>query len=158
MELQRLERPLVTATIATKTPILDEIYSRPSELSPAAREALRTAQQLKARAPRSDAARVAKETRAKTVARILTELNDLKPQMFEDQSEYSRLRAMYPDFLTFKIAEQRHDLKTKVLAIQSSTRHVRLAQELAGAHHGRELSTIQDDWKDFKPIEFKRPK
>jgi hypothetical protein len=100
----------------------------------------------------------AKRARAKTVARLVQELNDLKPQMFEDESEYIRLRDLYPGFLTFEIAERRPDLKTKVLAIQGSTRHIRLAQELAGAHHGRELSTIQDDWKDFKPPEFRRPK
>ena len=100
----------------------------------------------------------AKKARAMTVAKLIHELDNLKPQMFEDESEYNRLRAQYSDFLTFKIAEQRPDLKTKVVAIQGSTRHVRLAQELAGAHHGRELSTIQDDWKDFKPSEFKRAK
>ena len=104
----------------------------------------------------SEGARVAKEARAATVARIVKELNVLRPQMFEDESEYQRLRDQYPDFLTFKIADERPDLKTKVLAIQGSTRHIRLAQELAGAHHERTLATIRDDWKDFKPAEFKR--
>ena len=101
-------------------------------------------------------ARAAKETRAMTVARLVKELNQLKPQMFEDESEYNRLREIYPEFLAFRIGEQRPDLKVKILAIRGSTRHIRLAQELAGAHHGRQLSTIQDDWKDFKPVEFKR--
>jgi len=91
-----------------------------------------------------------------TVAKLINELNHLKPQMLEDESEYNRLRAQYPDFFTFKIVEQRPDLKTKVLAIQGSTRHIRLAQELTAAHYGRQLSTVQDDWKDFKPPEFKR--
>ena len=105
---------------------------------------------------RSHDAEVAKQARATTVAKLIKELNYLKPQMLEDESEYNRLRVQYPDFLTFRIAEQRPDLKLKVLAIRASTRHVRLAQELASAHHGRELSTIQDDWKDFKPEEFRR--
>jgi len=100
----------------------------------------------------------AKLARAMTVAKLIKELNDLKPQMFEDESEYGRLRVLYPDFVTFKIADQRPDLKTKVLAGQGSTRHIRLAQELAAAHHGRQLSTIQDDWKRHKPVEFKHPK
>jgi hypothetical protein len=103
-----------------------------------------------------DHAKTAKESRAMTVARIINELNGLKPQMFEDHSEYNRLREQYPDYLTFKIAETRPDLKQKVLSIRSSPRHVRLAQELAAAYHGRELSTIRDDWKDHKPPEFKR--
>ena len=76
--------------------------------------------------------------------------------MFEDDAEYERLRAQYPSFLTFKIADGRPDLKMKVLAIRSSTRHIRLAQELAAAHYGRQVATIQDDWKDHKPPEFKR--
>ncbi len=105
-----------------------------------------------------DSARAAKEARAMTVAKLIKELNDLKPQIFEDEAEYTRLRAQYPVFLTFSIADKRPDLKQKVLAIRSSTRHIRLAQELAAAHHGRQLSTIQDDWKDHKPEEFKRNK
>ena len=106
----------------------------------------------------SDDAKVAKQSRAITVARLIRELNDLKPQMFEDESEYNRLRTLYPGFLTFRIAEERPDLKVKVLSIRGSTRHIRLAQELAAAHHGRALATIQDDWKDHKPAGFKRPK
>jgi hypothetical protein len=99
----------------------------------------------------------AKRMRALTVAKLIKELNDLRPQMFEDEAEYARLRHQYPEFLTFKIAEERSDLRMKIIAIRGSTRHIRLAQELAAAHHGRQLSTIQDDWKNFKPTEFKRP-
>ena len=55
----------------------------------------------------SDDAKVAKQSRAITVARLIRELNDLKPQMFEDESEYNRLRTLYPGFLTFRIAEER---------------------------------------------------
>jgi hypothetical protein len=101
-------------------------------------------------------ARDAQKARAQTVARIIRELDLLRPQMFEDESQYERLRVKYPDFLTFCVAEQRPDLKQKVLSIRASVRHIRLAQELAGGHHGRQLSTIQEDWKNFKPAEFKR--
>ena len=104
----------------------------------------------------SDAAKVAKQTRAATVARLIKELHDLRPQMFDDESEYESLRAQYPEFLTFRISDSRPDLKRKVLAIQGSTRHIRLAQELAAAHHQRQVATIKDDWKDHKPPEFKR--
>jgi hypothetical protein len=102
------------------------------------------------------AAAAAKHARAVTVAKVIKELNDIKPQMFEDETQYQVLRARYAEFLTFQIAEVRPDLKMKVLAIRGSTRHIRLAQEIAGAHHGRQLSTIQDDWKDHKPPEFRR--
>jgi hypothetical protein len=76
--------------------------------------------------------------------------------MFEDEKEYDRLRGLYPEFITFKIAEARPDLRAKILSIRGSARHIRLAQELAAAHHGRELSTIQTDWKKFKPEAFRR--
>jgi hypothetical protein len=102
------------------------------------------------------AALIAKQTRAATVGRLIRELSDLRPQMFEDEAEYNRLRDLYPSYLTFQIADSRADLKRKVLAIRASTQHIRLAQELAGAHHSRQLATIQDDWKDHKPAEFRR--
>ena len=94
--------------------------------------------------------------RAKTVAKLIRELDVLGPQMFEDESEYEELRKQYPDFLVFEIAEKRRDLRRKIVAIQGSRSHIRLAQELAGAHHGRKLTTIQTDWKHFKPGKRKR--
>jgi hypothetical protein len=115
-------------------------------------------QGCKSKGTGGDEAKATKKARAKTVARLIRELNTLKPQMLEDDAEYERLREQYPKHLTFQIAEDRPDLKTKVMAIRGSTRHIRLAQELAAARYGRELSTIQDDWKRHKPQEFRRPK
>jgi hypothetical protein len=104
-----------------------------------------------------NAAEAAQQARAQTVAKLIRELDHLKPQMLEDEAEYNKLRAQYIEFLCFKIAENRPDLKLKILGIRGSVRHIRLAQELAGAHYGRQLSTIQEDWKNFKPEEFRRP-
>ena len=88
---------------------------------------------------------VAKQARALTVAKLIKELNTLKRQMFEDEAEYNRLRAQYTSFLTFTIADERPDLKLKVLAIRGSTRHIRLAQELrrraTAANSGRSKTT-----------------
>jgi hypothetical protein len=110
--------------------------------------------------PVAKAARAAdvKKARAETVGKLIKELDNIKPQMLEDDKEYRRLRTQYPDYLSFKIAEKRPDLKAKILAIRGSARHIRLAQELAAAHYGRELSTIEHDWKDHKPSAFKRRK
>jgi hypothetical protein len=99
-----------------------------------------------------------KQARAATAAKVIKELNLLKPQMFEDESEYQRLRSQHPGFLSFNVADARPDLKRKILAIQGSPKHIRLAQEIAAAHHGCAVATIQDDWKDYKPPEFRRPK
>jgi hypothetical protein len=100
----------------------------------------------------------ARRTRAQTVAKLIRELDILKPQMLEDEPEYSRLKDQYPGFQTFLFVKARPDLKQKVLCLRASTRHIRLAQELAAAHYGKQLSTIQDDWKHHKPPEFRRPR
>jgi len=105
-----------------------------------------------------DSGKSAKIARANTVAKVINELNVLKPQMFDDEAEYDRLRSQYPDFLAFKIADGRSDLKLKILGSGGSARHIRLAQEIAGAYHGRSLGTIRDHWKDHKPKEFRRQK
>jgi hypothetical protein len=116
------------------------------------------AHSTKARGDASIAAKDAKRARAKAVAQILTELNILKPQMFDDKAEYERLQHRYANFLTFQIAANRPDLLAKLLGIQGSTRHIRLAQEIAGAYYGKALATIQDEWKRHKPPDFKRQK
>jgi hypothetical protein len=102
-----------------------------------------------------DSARAAKQLRATTVAKLINELSVLKPEMFEDDREYARLSESHPDFLTFKIAQLRPDLKRKVVVIRNSSKHLRLAQELAAAHYSKALATIQDDWKRCKPPEFR---
>jgi hypothetical protein len=79
-------------------------------------------------------AQIAQQTRAQTVGRLIRELDKLKHQIFEDETEYNKLRAQYPNFLVFKVAETRLDLKRKILAIRGSVRHILLAQELAAAH------------------------
>ncbi len=95
------------------------------------------------------------EARARTVAKLIKELNVLKPQM-NGESDYERLAKENPRFLTFRVADRRGDLKEKVMYIQGHQRHIRLAQELAAAKHGMEPSTIRTDWKNHKPREFRR--
>jgi hypothetical protein len=72
------------------------------------------------------------------------------------QSDYERLRAQHPAFLTFKVAAKHEELREKVLNVQDHRRHYRLAQELAAAYHGRELSTVKTDWKKHKPVKYRR--
>ena len=93
--------------------------------------------------------------RAADVAKIIRELDLLKPQMY-GEADYIDLKEQHPDFLSFEIADQRKDLKLRLVNIQGHRRHIRLAQELAAAKHGKNLSTIQTDWKDHKPPEFRR--
>ncbi len=94
------------------------------------------------------------EARARTVAKIIEELNILKPEMY-GESDYSRLEELYSDFLSFKLAKRQPDLRTKLVYLQSHREHIRLAQELAAAHHGKQWATIQTDWKKNKPNKFR---
>lgn len=95
--------------------------------------------------------------RAETVGKIIKELNILKPQMFGEQG-YDELKTKHPGFLTFGIADQREDLKLKLVNLQEHRQHIRLAQELAASFHGKQLSTIEKDWKRYKPSEFRKKK
>jgi hypothetical protein len=50
--------------------------------------------------------------RALLVARVLRELNVLRPQLFVP-SDYARLKTEHPDYLTFQVAEADGDLRTR---------------------------------------------
>jgi hypothetical protein len=94
--------------------------------------------------------------RASTVATIIEELNRLRPRMTSSTTDYEALRTEHPHFLTFKVAGKHSELKDKVLNLQGHAQHKRLAMELAAAHHGVALATVQTDWKHFKPKRFRK--
>jgi len=95
------------------------------------------------------------QRRAQTTAHLIEELNTLKPQM-HNESCYPALQKKHSNYLCFKIAAGRKDLRTKLENLQDHHRHIRLAQELAGAYHGRTLSTVQTDWRDHKPPGYRQ--
>jgi len=109
----------------------------------------------KASSPGRETDEVAK-ARAEVVAKLIAELSVLKPQMFEHEGEYNLLQTRYPGYLTFKIAQDRPDLKLKIMCVRGSARHIRLAQELAAAHYGLSPATIAAAWKRHKPDRYKR--
>jgi hypothetical protein len=96
------------------------------------------------------------ERRAHTVAKIIEELDILKPGMTGSELDYDGLRRDHPRFLTFRIAGQHPELKEKVLSLQGNRRHFRLAQELVARKYGRELNTVQMDWKRHKPDKYRQ--
>jgi hypothetical protein len=95
------------------------------------------------------------QRRAQTTSQLIEELNTLKPQM-HNESCYPELQKKHTNYLCFKIAAGRKDLRTKLENLQDHHRHIRLAQELAGAYHGRTLSTVQTDWRDHKPPGYRQ--
>ena len=96
------------------------------------------------------------KARAKTVAQLIRELDELRLRMFEDDLQYEQLKSVHSDFLAFQIAEDQPKLKRKLMSIHGSAAYKALAQEFAAAHFGKELTTIITDWKRYKPDEFKR--
>lgn len=154
--------------LTTKTPYIECIHTASVKLCSALStqalkndliaiaESSQSAQQLPKEGLRPDQGkRDAGKVRAETVAKVIEELNILKPQMFEDEAEYNELRNRYSDFLTVAIAGKRPDLKQKILCIRGSVRHIRLAQEIAAAHYGLSRETIADAWKRYKPAQYK---
>lgn len=95
------------------------------------------------------------ERRAQTVAKLIEELNRLRRGMTGAESDYDKLARENAHFLTFKIVRKHPGLKETLLNLQGNRRHIRLAQELAGAHWGRELNTIKTDWKKHKPAKYR---
>ena len=95
------------------------------------------------------------EKRAQLVAQLIEELNTLRPQLSSEE-DYHNLQRNHRNFLCFQIARRFAPLKEKLIDLQLHRRHIRLAQELVAAHAGRQLSTVQKDWKTQKPTSFKR--
>jgi hypothetical protein len=88
--------------------------------------------------------------RAMWVAKILAELMALKPRMYGPDS-YTGLEKTYPDFAVFKIAQRHPDLRDKIENIKENVAVKRLACQLVAEKFGKELSTVQTDWKHYKP-------
>lgn len=98
---------------------------------------------------------LATQRRAATVARLIGELNTLKPELSTEE-DYNRLSKRFPNYLCFRIARKQDSLRMKLENIQDHRQHIRLAQEMAAAKHGVTLSTVETDWKKHKPPEFRR--
>jgi len=96
------------------------------------------------------------ERRAATVAKVIEELDILKPHMTGSDSDYDQLARKNNRSITFRVARQHEDLKLKVQNLQDHRRHIRLAQELVARKTGRELGTIQMDWKKHKPVKYRQ--
>ena len=88
------------------------------------------------------------------MAKLIGELNILRPQM-HGEHDYEGLKKKYASFLAFRAADKDPNLKVLFCNIRDHRRHIRLAQQMAGAHHGRQLNTIKTDWKKRKPEKFR---
>ena len=122
------------------------------------RPELRLGAQLQSRAipsPATQHSDAVQAARARTVSHIIAELDRLRPSMYSSR-DYEDLKQQHPDFLTFEIAADHSELRTKIVNLQAHRRHIRLAQELAAAYYGRAFETIRTDWKKAKPPDERR--
>jgi hypothetical protein len=96
--------------------------------------------------------------RAQTVAQVIEELNALKPEMtgIISEDDFRKVAKKHPRFLSVRVARQHPDLLEKILNIQDSRRHIRLAQEITARKYGRKLSTVQTDSKKHKPDKYRQ--
>ena len=83
--------------------------------------------------------------RAKTVARLKREIDNVRPQIFGEE-DCDRLREEIPSSLALKIAGQHPDLKRN-LAYFETRQSVGLAKRFAARYHQKKESTIDTDWK-----------
>lgn len=124
------------------------------KLTPSAKE--RQASKRRTRLTRSRKNLSPSERRADTVAKVIEELNVLRPHMSGAESDYARLAKEHARFLTFRVAREHADLREKVLNVQDHRRHIRLAQEIVARKSGVELETVRQDWKKYKPQKYRR--
>ena len=96
--------------------------------------------------------------RAADIVRVTEEIATVRPQMDTDD-DYDRLRARYPDSILFRVCERDPELKQLLLGIKShhQKRALRFAKQVAAAHNGIKLNTIEKAWDLYNPNKNSRP-
>jgi hypothetical protein len=96
--------------------------------------------------------------RAMVVAKLIKELNALRPQMQVPEDDYSELSRQNARYLVFKICKE-HSAAAHWVKLLLERRSVNsIAYELAAVHFGVRAATIQTAWKRYKPNKLKRYK
>jgi len=83
--------------------------------------------------------------RADWVAKVWSELTQIKPQMV-NEGHYSQVQRAHPQFEVFRVAKKHPDVKRWIENIQSRRDLVTLAQEIVARKFGVADSTVQTDW------------
>jgi hypothetical protein len=129
-----------------------------SELIPIDRSSLTTLKQRrKVEKPRTQKPRISKSpaeasglSRARLVARLISELNALRPLMEVPDEDFPKLAKEHPHYETFKICVK-HPGASQWVKLLPDRRWVHtLAFQLAAAKCGVSAATIQTAWKRFK--------
>ncbi len=102
----------------------------------------------------------ASRRRAKLVARVTKELSILKAEpTFELDEDFDSARARYRGrrFLVFEAVTKFPHLKGEILTVKTlkRARPIALAQAIVSICETVSLSTIEQDWKKYKPKEFR---
>jgi hypothetical protein len=89
--------------------------------------------------------------RAKLVARLIKELNALRPHLQIPEEDFPRLRKQHPRYQVFKICKE-HPGAAKWINLVCERRRVEsLAWELAAIECGVSPATVKTAWKRYKP-------
>jgi hypothetical protein len=100
-------------------------------------------------------ARADSKGRARSVAFLYEELQILSPRLSSGE-EYQKVMQRYRHFKVFEIVESRPKLQQELEQSESSRGMLSRAQKLAAHYHGKEVSTIETDWKHNKPATYRR--
>lgn len=88
--------------------------------------------------------------RARVVATLLSELNELRPHMTIPDDDYPKLSRQNPKYLVFKICKK-HPAAARWVKLLPERRSVHsLAYELAAVSFGIRAATIETAWKRYK--------
>jgi hypothetical protein len=102
----------------------------------------------------------ASKGRAKLVARVTEELSVLKAEAaFEVEDDFDSARARFRGrgFYLFDAVKTFPGLKSRILTVKNfrMAKPIALAQEIVSISESASLSTIKQDWKNYKPRKFR---
>jgi hypothetical protein len=110
-------------------------------------------------APKTDSTAESRgHERARTVAKLIKELNALRPHMQVADDDYPKLSHQYPRYLVFKICKKHPPAVSWVKLLPERRSVNSIAHELAAVLFGVRAPTIQTAWKRYKPNKRKRNK
>lgn len=93
--------------------------------------------------------------RAKTVSLLYDALLRFGPPS-DDGKDWQRLQKQNPSLAQALEIGPQHRLHASLQEAHGARKKLRLSIALAGHYHTKELSTIQTDWKDYKPQKYRR--
>jgi hypothetical protein len=87
--------------------------------------------------------------RARFVARVKKELDNIRPDLFSAK-DIDKLAEKHSDYVVFKICANRGDLREALADLQIHKQYLWLAIRIAAAKLSKSEARISDEWQDYK--------